>query len=45
MDMGAGAEFESMFLGGAIVGLLCVLPMFVVLAIVIISFWRSKKED
>lgn len=45
MDMGAGAAFESLVLGGAIVGLLCVLPMFVLLAIVVFSFSRRRKDD
>ena len=45
MDMGAGAEFESMKFGAAVVGVLCVLPMFVVLVVVVISFWPRKRND
>jgi|LakMenEpi03Aug12_release.lakeMendotaPanAssembly.Ray.scaffolds.fasta_scaffold878668_1 hypothetical protein len=45
MDMGAGAAFESMKLGAAVVGVLCVLPMFVLLVVVVITFWPRKRND
>jgi hypothetical protein len=45
MDMGAKQAFNDLLLGGAIVGLLCVLPMVCLLAITIFSLARRKKDD
>lgn len=45
MDMGAKQAFNDLFLGGAIVGLLCVLPMVFLLAVTIFSFTRRNKDD
>lgn len=45
MDMGAGQAFESLFLGGAVVGVLCVLPLVVILAAIVITLWSQRKRD
>lgn len=45
MDMGFKNAMESLMIGGAIVGFVCVLPLLLVLAVVVLSFRRSKKDD
>ena len=42
---GRRSGIESMKIGAAVVGVLCVLPMFVVLVVVVISFWPRKRND
>ncbi len=45
MDMGAGQAFESLILGGAVVGVLCVLPMVVIFTAIIFILWSQRKRD
>ena len=45
MDMGAASAFNTLFLGGAIVGVICVLPLIVVLGLAVFSFRRRKNGD